>query len=331
MDNFLKEYVFDKSRLEDEETGKPVFDFKLDIALRGELALCAEKGNHKIDNLLYLLTFLMSIPKELYEYSVNLAKEYFRADDVNKLSLHIVSKTPVYYLYYQKVLEDLHGMKSPKDTKKSIFCRYIEDMCNVDIDLVKNLLEYTLQSSYSYLHNIASLYLREVNIEIKRNEIREKDIKSFVNYDTKNGEDNNDEINNFDFTNLLSVISRYPIMKSPTLAEEKEDMFAKFINKYSQHDKSADDTGAAINSFADYLKSKGVNVTVTEQTLDDNGDLIDLENCECDNEDLVNKLDKINSSVKQLDIEMENALNMTNMIYEKLQDLINSEEIDDDE
>lgn len=45
----------------------------------------------------------------------------------------------------------------PKDTKKSTFCRYIEDMYNVDINLVKNLLEYTLKSSYSYLHDISSI------------------------------------------------------------------------------------------------------------------------------------------------------------------------------
>ena len=55
MSDFLTEYVFDKSRLADEETGNPVFDFKLDIALRGEIALATEKGNHKTDNLLYLI------------------------------------------------------------------------------------------------------------------------------------------------------------------------------------------------------------------------------------------------------------------------------------
>ena len=42
--NFLTEYVFDKDRIKD-----GVIDFKLEIAIRGDIAMCSQKGNHKID------------------------------------------------------------------------------------------------------------------------------------------------------------------------------------------------------------------------------------------------------------------------------------------
>lgn len=325
MSKFLTEYIFEESRLADEETGNPVFDFKLDIALRGEIALSTEKGNHKTDNLLYLMSFLMSLPKEIYEYAVNIAKEYFREKDVNKLSMHIVSRTPVYYLYYEKVLKDLNIKNVPLDTKKSIFCRYIEDMSVVDINITKELLEYTLNSSYRYLHEISSIYLREVNLELQQN-IKTKILK---NDNTDMPEEEINKIRNKEFIKSLTIISRYSIFKSPTLTAAKEDVFGKIMSKYSEDDEY--DPADTINSFADYMRSRGANVIITEQTLDDNGNMIDLEYDENSDVELSSKLDEANRYIKEIDDKMEDALNMTNILYEKLQNLMNKEYLNFDD
>ena len=118
MDNeFLTEYVYDNERIKD-GFKDGVLDFKTEVALRGDIALCANKGNHKFDKLVYLFELLMNIPKELYSCAVEISKEYFNETDVNKLSMHVVSRTPIYYLYYDKVLADLNAMQIPKATFK---------------------------------------------------------------------------------------------------------------------------------------------------------------------------------------------------------------------
>ena len=265
---FLTEYVFDEDRIKD-----GVVDFKLDIAIRGDIALCSEKGNHKVDNLICLLSFLLDVPKEIYSYSVEIAKEYFKEEDVDKLSLHITTKTPLYYLYYAKVLADLEAMKRPEATKKSIFCRYIEDMCTVNMEITQHLLEYVLESNYTKLYNIAQIYLTEIKSELAR--IKER-------YGEKSKDDN-------EFIGVLRLINNFQIGTSPTLTQEKESEFDKFMNRLEENQSSNDDedeenkVDKVVNNFADFLRSKGVNVAVKTETLDDLGNVID---CEDDNSEL---------------------------------------------
>lgn len=276
MDNeFLTEYVFDTDRIKD-----GVIDFKTDIALRGDIALCKSKGNHKYDKLIYLFAFLMNIPKELYSYSVEVAKEYFDETDVDKLSAHIVSRTPIYYLYYGKVLADLNGMQIPTETKKSTFCRYIEDIFELDGDIAKNLLLATLDSYYTYLQDIASIYLREVNSALENEEEKEK----------------TEQEKKAEFFLVVKLINDYQINKSPTLTKEKETELGRFLNRFAVSDDSSTGTERAVKSFVSFLESKGVDVNVEEQTFDDNGEMIDID----DLEELNDNIENVNKSMEEL-------------------------------
>ena len=304
MSDFLTEYVFDKSRLTDEETGKPVFDFKLDIALRGDIALCKSKGNHKYDKLIYLFAFLMNIPKELYSYSVEVAKEYFDETDVDKLSAHIVSRTPIYYLYYGKVLADLNGMQIPTETKKSTFCRYIEDIFELDGDIAKNLLLTTLDSYYTYLQDIASIYLQEVNSALENEEEKEKTEKKA------------------EFFLVVKLINDYQINKSPTLTKEKETELGRFLNRFAILDDSSTGTERAVKSFVSFLESTGVDVSVEEQTFDDNGEMIDI--------DEMIEIDDLNADGEELTINMEDVSKSMEDVNKSMEELNESiKEVED--
>lgn len=281
---FLTEYVFDYDRLTD-ENGKPnvVYDFKLEVATRGELALCSSKGNHKVDKLIYLLSYLMDIPQEVFSYTVELAKDYYNVSDVERLATYVSTRTPVYYLYYNKVLEDINIMNVPVDTKKSIFCRYIEDICEVDINIAKNLLLEVLDSSISYLKDIASIYLREINLVINE-ELQENN--------------ENEEDNDKKFYSSLKLLSDFQINKYPTLTKEKNRGIAHLLNKFVKKVNNEDETSIdnATNSFVDFLKNKGVNVVVTERTLDDNDDLLE-------------QLERINDRINEISDTIDETIN----------------------
>lgn len=195
MNNFLSEYVFEKDR-------DNVIDFKTNIALRGDIALCQYESKHRADELVELAKFLLNVPENLFEYSVSIAKEYFDAKDVEKLAEHILSETPLIYLYTDKVLSDINEvMKQPTDTKKSIFCRYIEDTNN--LVLAKELLIATLKNTHCYyLHDIAQLYLTNVN------EILKEHLENGICCSP-------------DFYTVWDTIILKPIYKSPTLTAEK--------------------------------------------------------------------------------------------------------------
>ena len=77
---FLTEYVFDEERIKND-----IIDFRLDIAIRGDIALCKDKGKTKVDKQLYLIAFLESVPSAIFNYSVSVAKEYFDEDVVGKV------------------------------------------------------------------------------------------------------------------------------------------------------------------------------------------------------------------------------------------------------
>lgn len=197
MNKFLTEYVFDEGR-------KDVIDFKTDIAIRGDIALCQYESKHKADELVALAKFLLNIPDKLFNYSVNIAKEYFDSADIDKLSEHISDEIPLIYLYTDKVLSDINEvMKYPIDTKKSVFCRYIEDLALYNVSLTKELLIATLNNSHCYyLHDIAQLYLTNINEELRC--MLKKNENCCI-----------------DFFTVWDAIILRPICKSTTLTAEK--------------------------------------------------------------------------------------------------------------
>jgi hypothetical protein len=162
MNKFLTEYVFDEGR-------KDVIDFKTDIAIRGDIALCQYESKHKADELVGLAKFLLNIPDQIFNYSIDIAKEYFDSTDIDKLSEYISDEIPLIYLYTDKVLSDINEvLKYPTDTKKSVFCRYIEDLARYNVNLTKELLIATLNNNHCYyLHDIAQLYLTNINEELR--------------------------------------------------------------------------------------------------------------------------------------------------------------------
>ena len=247
MDKFLTEYVYDTDRIMD-----GAIDFKTDIAIRGDVANYMSKSKHKADKEVGAFIFLMNIPTPLFDYSVDVLKEYIKEDRVSLIAQSIKERKAPNFLFVNKVLADLETeMNVAKETIKSIYCRFIEDLCQINIDLAKELTEETLQTySLSYLHDVATIYLMNIN-----NHIKTIDSNKEVSEDIK-------------FMSNIICIMEMNIKEAPTLTKEKSFTFTNNImtdiicGKKKESNNEEDTIQQKLDDFINSLKGTNVSVEV---------------------------------------------------------------------
>lgn len=304
MNNFLTEYVFDEKRIKD-----GVIDFKLDIAIRGDISMCLNKGKHKADKLLYLASFLMDIPKPIFSYCVKVAKEYYNDTDVDKVASHVITLTPLTYLFTSKVIADLNEVvQYPKDAKKSLFCRYVEDLAEYDLKLAKDLLLEVSENYYcDYLKEIAQLYLTNINDELakieKHEEQKELNKEEFAKQ------------SRMEFLTVWKAIIEMQIVNAPLLSQPKKKSFEDFLRNIIQPTTVEEDE-EEVKAKLQELKDNGIKIiNITEVSEDEIDDEEDYEDYDITDSPLISLLDRVLQKAK------ENETN-ANLLESASQDLL---------